>query len=109
MKDFDRRQLLRAATLFGGGAALNSLLPVWARSATPGLGPTPPTLAGPDIDLEIARSRLTVDGRMGHAVTVNGTVPGPLLRLREGQRVRLAVRNDLEEETSIHWHGVLAP
>ncbi len=109
MTAFDRRQLLRGASMFGGSAALGALLPGWARSATPGLAPTIPTLSGPNIDLAISHSALKIDGRAGHAVTINGTVPGPLLRLREGQNVRFAVKNDLAEDTSIHWHGVLVP
>ena len=109
MKDFDRRQLLRGASLIGGGLALSTLLPGWAQSATVGTGPTLPTLTGPNIDLRIGHSSLNVDGRTGHAITINGTVPGPLLRLKEGQNVRLSVTNDLEEDTSIHWHGLLLP
>ncbi len=109
MKDYDRRQLLRGASLMGGGLALSTLLPGWAQSATVGTGPTLPTLTGPNIDLRIGHSRLNVDGRIGHAVTINGTVPGPLLRLKEGQNVRLSVTNDLDEDTSIHWHGLLVP
>jgi FtsP/CotA-like multicopper oxidase with cupredoxin domain len=50
-----------------------------------------------------------VDGRTGHAITVNGTIPGPLIRLREGDVVRLRVDNRLEEDTSIHWHGLIVP
>ncbi len=109
MKDFDRRQLLRGASLIGGGLALSTLLPGWAKSATVGTGPTLPTLTGPNIDLRIGHSSLNVDGRTGHAVTINGTVPGPLLRLKEGQNVRLSVTNGLDEDTSIHWHGLLLP
>jgi len=52
---------------------------------------------------------VTIDGKSGHAVAINGTVPGPLIRLKEGQTVRLSVTNTLEEETSIHWHGLLVP
>jgi CopA family copper-resistance protein len=95
--------------MIGGGVAFSALLPHWARSATHGLAPSMPTLAGPDIDLTVTHAHLMVDGRAGHAVTVNGTVPGPLLRLKEGQNVRLSVKNDLDEDTSIHWHGMLLP
>ncbi len=42
-------------------------------------------------------------------MTINGTVPGPLIRLKEGQHVRLSVTNTLDEDTSIHWHGLLVP
>ena len=41
--------------------------------------------------------------------TLNGTLPGPLLRLREGQNFRLKVTNELDEDTSIHWHGLIVP
>ena len=109
MKDFDRRQLLRHASLIGGGLTLSTMLPSWAQSATPGTAPTLSTLVGPNIDLTISHSELNVDGRIGHAVTINGTVPGPLLRLKEGQNVRLSVKNKLDEDTSIHWHGLLVP
>jgi RNA polymerase sigma factor (sigma-70 family) len=43
------------------------------------------------------------------AIGLNGTVPAPLIRLREGQRVRLNVINQLEEDSSIHWHGLILP
>jgi CopA family copper-resistance protein len=109
MKRFDRRQLLSRASLVGGGLAFGSVLPSWAQSASVGSKPLLPTLTGPDIDLRIGHSSLNVDGRAGHVVTINGTVPGPLLRLKEGQNARLSVTNDLEEETSIHWHGLLVP
>ncbi|MBW8815360.1 MAG: copper resistance system multicopper oxidase [Caulobacterales bacterium] len=109
MKDFDRRQLLRGASMIGGGMALGALLPGWARSATLAVPPALPTLTGPNVDLRVGHSQLVVDGRPGHVVTVNGTTPAPLLRFREGQTVRIAVKNDLAEDTSIHWHGVLTP
>jgi CopA family copper-resistance protein len=109
MKNLGRRQLLRGASALGGGLALGVLLPSWAQSATSGIVPTLPTLVGPKIDLTISHAQLSIDGRAGHAVTINGTVPGPLLRLREGQIARLSVKNTLDEATSIHWHGLLVP
>jgi len=105
----DRRTLLRAAA--GGGAmlGLQGLLPAWAQTGSPGLRADLPTLTGPDISLTVGHSPFTVGGRTGHAVTVNGVLPAPLLRLREGQNVRLSVTNSLDEETSVHWHGLLVP
>src|SRR5690606_25209412 len=61
------------------------------------------------IDLAIGRGQFSTGGRSGHAIAVNGTVPGPLVRLREGQDVRLNVTNNLDEDSSIHWHGILLP
>lgn len=109
MSQFDRRQLLRGAAAIGAGAAAGSLLPSWAQSAAPGPISTLPTLSGPDIELSISHMPVTIDGKTSHAVTINGTVPGPLIRLKEGQTVRLSVTNTLDEETSIHWHGLLVP
>ena len=109
MRDFDRRQLLRGASMIGGGMAVSAMLPSWAQSATPGLVSTLPTVSGENIAMTIGHTPFKVDGRMGHAVTINGTVPGPLVRLQEGQNVRLAVTNRLDEDTSIHWHGLLLP
>jgi FtsP/CotA-like multicopper oxidase with cupredoxin domain len=110
MHDFlSRRQVLRGATRLGGGLAASALLPAWAQSATQGGPSAPPSLSGEDIRLTIGHSSLKVDGRAGHSVAINGTVPGPLIRLREGQTVRLHVTNTLQEDTSIHWHGLLVP
>ena len=109
MDRMDRRSLLRGAVAGGGLLGLQGLLPAWAQTGSPGLRPDLPTLNGPDIGLTVGHSPFTVGGRTGHAVTVNGTLPAPLLRMREGQTVRLSVTNTLEEETSIHWHGLLVP
>src|SRR5687768_5097075 len=104
-----RRKVLRYGAVLGGGFALNGLLPAWARSETHGLAKSLPIVSGTDIALTIANTHLSVDGRTGHAITINGTVPAPLVRLKQGQRVRIAVTNDLDEDTSIHWHGVILP
>ena len=105
----DRRMLLKRAAILGGGAALGALLPPWAQSVAQGMPSTMPTLSGDDIKLIIGHTPITIDGKTSHAITINGTVPGPLLRLKEGQRVRIAVTNNLHEESSIHWHGLLVP
>jgi CopA family copper-resistance protein len=68
-----------------------------------------PTLSADEINLVIAHTPITIDGKDGHAVTINGTVPGPLLRLKEGRRVKISVTNNLDVDTSIHWHGLLVP
>ena len=105
----DRRTLLRGAAAGGGLLGLQGLLPAWAQTGSPGLRPDMPTLSGPNIDLTVGHSPFTVGGRTGRAVTMNGVLPAPLLRLREGQNVRLSVANTLDEDTSIHWHGLLVP
>ena len=105
----DRRSLLRGAVLGGGVLSLQGFLPAWAQTGSPGLRADYPTLTGASIDLTVGQSPFTVNGRTAIATTINGQLPAPLLRLREGQNVRLAVSNQLDEETSIHWHGILLP
>jgi CopA family copper-resistance protein len=105
----DRRTLLRGALAGGGLAGLSGLLPAWAQTGSPGLRSELPTLHGPEVQLTVGHSQFAVGGRTGHAITMNGVLPAPLVRLREGQNVRLSVTNTLEEDTSIHWHGLLLP
>jgi CopA family copper-resistance protein len=105
----NRRDLLKAFAALAGGGAGAALLPRWARSASPGTARTLPSVSGNDIKLTVGHASWPVDRREGHAVTVNGTIPGPLIRLKEGERVRLSVTNTLSEDTSIHWHGLLVP
>ncbi|SFS91731.1 copper resistance system multicopper oxidase [Brevundimonas viscosa] len=105
----DRRALLRGAAAGGGLLGLQGLLPAWAQTGSAGLRADLPTRTGPNVDLTVGHSPFTVGGRTGHAVTINGVLPAPLLRLREGQNVRLSVTNTLDEDTSIHWHGLLVP
>ncbi|KAF0183402.1 MAG: CopA family copper-resistance protein [Alphaproteobacteria bacterium] len=105
----NRRKLLGGVGLTGAGLAFSGVLPAWAQSASMNGAHAPAALSGADIALRISQSHLTLDGRQGHATTINGTVPGPLIRLREGQNVRLSVTNELDEDTSIHWHGLIVP
>ncbi len=103
-----RRGLVLSTAALAASSALP--MPAWARGATPtgarkGFG----MLSGEDINLTIGHSHFSDGTRVGHAITVNGSLPGPMIRLREGQRARLHVTNTLEEETSIHWHGMLVP
>ncbi|WP_334185714.1 copper resistance system multicopper oxidase [Novosphingobium sp.] len=107
-----RRRFLALGGAFAGSFCVGGLFPAWARSGTPGIvhaGTDSGVLSGNSIALQIGESHFATGGRSGHAVTVNGTLPAPLLRLREGETVRIAVTNRLKEQTSIHWHGLLVP
>mgnify|MGYP001578621658 CR=1 FL=1 len=105
----DRRSLLGRATGLGALSALGGLLPGWAKAGTMGAAARPGILSGDAIRIDIGQRHMAIGGQMGHAMTANGTVPGPLVRLKEGQRVRLSVANALDEDTSIHWHGLIVP
>jgi CopA family copper-resistance protein len=107
-----RRLLLKRAGALGLLAGLQPLLASCA--SHPLLSPARPrpdisTLSGELIELVISERSFALDGQTGMAVMINGTIPGPLIRLREGQEVTLNVTNHLKEVSSIHWHGILLP
>lgn len=105
----NRRTFLCGTTALGGTAAFASWFPAWAKPVSAGIARPLPTLSGENIHLKIAHQMMTIDGRESHAIGMNGTVPAPLIRLREGQKVRIHVQNDLDEDSSIHWHGLILP
>jgi CopA family copper-resistance protein len=105
----DRRRFIGGAATGGAAAALAAWFPAWAQPVSAGLKAQLPTVSGEDITLRIARQTMRVDGKVSRAIGINGTVPGPLVRLKEGQQARLTVVNDLDEESSIHWHGLILP
>jgi FtsP/CotA-like multicopper oxidase with cupredoxin domain len=82
-----RRRLIQGAAALGIGAALR------------------PVLAGTRFDLEVSE----IPFRGATATAINGSVPGPTLRWREGDVVTIAVTNRLSVPTSIHWHGIRVP
>ena len=105
----DRRRFVSAALSGGTAAALVPWFPAWAQPVSPGIVASLPTVSGNDITLRIARQTMRVDGKISRAIGINGTVPAPLVRLKEGQTAKLTVVNDLDEDSSIHWHGLILP
>ena len=102
----DRRQFVAS---LAAGAALSPLLPAWAKSqGATNLGGLRP-LSGAEFHLKAARAPVNIGGKQGSAVTINGQLPAPLLRWREGDELTLHLTNALDEDTSIHWHGILLP
>ncbi len=66
-------------------------------------------LTGTEFHLTIDRTPVNITGKKTWATTVNGRIPGPLLVWREGDEVTLHVTNNLDEDTSLHWHGIILP
>ena len=66
-------------------------------------------LSGTEFDLRIGPIPINITGSDRTAFAVNGSVPAPMLRWREGDTVTLRVANSLREDASIHWHGILLP
>ena len=101
-----RRAMLKGAVGLGGLAAI----PAWARAMPHGpIRQGFDEVSGRVIDLAVGQGAIEVAGRSGHTFAVNGSVPGPLVRLKEGEAVTLRVANHLAQDTSIHWHGLLLP
>ena len=102
-----RRRFVQGLAAGGVLAATPSWLQAAVKSAT-ALG-SAPVLTGRDIDLVIAETPVNFTGVSRMATTINGSIPAPTLRLREGDDVTIHVTNRLPIPTSIHWHGILLP
>lgn len=70
---------------------------------------SPTILSGNQFDLQIGYQKVNFTGTERIATSVNGILPGPILRWKEGERVTLRVTNNLKEDSSIHWHGIILP
>jgi len=68
-----------------------------------------PELRGNEFDLSIGQQAVNFTGAPRFATTVNGSLPAPVLRMKEGDRVTLRVTNTLPVDSSIHWHGIILP
>jgi FtsP/CotA-like multicopper oxidase with cupredoxin domain len=97
-----RRRFMQGAAAAGAF----TLMPWPLRAA---LAAPAPVLSGTEFQLEIGAAPLTINGRQAIATGVNGQVPAPILRWREGDTLTLAVTNRLSEPSSIHWHGIRTP
>ena len=69
----------------------------------------PATARAGTYDLTIGKAAIDVAGKDQTAMTINGSVPGPVLRFKEGEDLVINVTNTLGEDTSIHWHGLILP
>ena len=95
--------------LAAGGVLAST--PTWLQAAfnNKTLLGTAPVLSGQEIDLVIGSTPVNFTGVTRMATTINGSIPGPTLRLREGDEVIIRVTNNLTVATSLHWHGMILP
>jgi CopA family copper-resistance protein len=101
-----RRQFfVQGLTIAGVLTGLGSWSPLRASSA----GAATDELRGTEFDLSVGETAVNLTGETSVGTVVNGSLPGPVLRWREGDSVTLRVRNELSAETSIHWHGIVLP
>lgn len=102
-----RRRFVQGVALGSAVAAFGWARP--ARAFTQSHPGASSTLAGVDFALEIGETPVNYTGKPSIATTVNNSLPGPILRWKEGSEVRLGVTNRLPVTTSIHWHGIVLP
>jgi len=106
-KTVSRRHFVLGASSVLALSALPFSRKTWA---SPLAAPNSPTiLSGNQFDLQIGYQKVNFTGTERIATTVNGIFPGPILRWKEGERVTLRVTNNLKEDSSIHWHGLILP
>jgi len=108
-----RRQFVGGLVVSGMMAAYSRLLPAYSRldaAAEAVAGEVPHRGRGPvELDVAIREEIIDIAGGRATATTINNTVPGPLVELWEGEDAILRVTNHLDEDSSIHWHGILLP
>lgn len=105
LANLPRRRFVQGIAL--GGVMLGARSALAAASSA--LPPVTPQLSGTEFDLDIAESPVNFTGKSRIATTINGSIPAPTLRWREGDTVTIRVHNHLKESTSIHWHGLILP
>ena len=106
-KSLNRRNFIRFTTGVGLAIGLNQLIPKPVKAK---LTESESNFNYPDIvNLNIQETNLTINGQDAKAITVNNNIPGSLIRLKEGQKATIEVTNNLDTDTSIHWHGIILP
>ncbi len=107
-----RRRLLQGLAVGGVVLGLSPMIkPVWAQEGTirNAVTGTAPVLTGTEFDLIVGEAAVNFTGAPRIATVINGSLPAPTLRWREGDTVTIRVHNRLREDTSIHWHGIILP
>ncbi|WP_233496184.1 multicopper oxidase family protein [Geodermatophilus sp. TF02-6] len=112
--EINRRRVLQLGAVGLLGASLGR--PAWAWAQTSGATGVDAALAEPEtirsangflrVELEVAETSLTVGGRPAVMLTYNGTVPGPTIRVRPGDRLQVRLTNRLAVPTNLHTHGL---
>jgi FtsP/CotA-like multicopper oxidase with cupredoxin domain len=108
---FNRSRRYFVQGLAGGALAVVGARHLgWAAAAdSAAVGDVGAVLSGTEFNLDIGESPVNFTGRPGLATVVNGRLPAPLLRWREGDTVTLRVSNRLAAPSSLHWHGMIVP
>lgn len=106
-KHLNRRRFVTGLAM--GGVMAGIGLRAGSIIAAPAAKGYTPLLAGNSFNLIIGEQAVNFTGAPRFATTVNGSLPAPTLRFKEGERVTLKVSNTLAVDSSIHWHGLILP
>ncbi len=104
--DTGRRRFVQGLSASGMLASLGMLSPALLRAAP---NPDVPILDGPIFDLSIDEVVVNFTGQPRTATAINGSIPAPTLRMREGDEITIRVTNNMSVSSSIHWHGLILP
>jgi len=111
----NRRQFVRGLALSSVAAAVAANIPSafangeFISQGSAEFNPKQPILTGTEFDLTISETTVNITGTQTKATLVNGSLPAPTLVWREGETITLRVKNELNVDTSIHWHGIILP
>jgi len=110
LHDPARRRFIQGLAAGGVMLGLSPVLrPAWANEMPATTTGSAEVISGTEFDLVIGETPVNFTGAPRMATTVNGSLPAPTLRWREGDTITLRVTNRLAESTSIHWHGIILP
>ncbi|MCF6356012.1 MAG: copper resistance system multicopper oxidase [Candidatus Polarisedimenticolaceae bacterium] len=110
LPDLPRRRFVQGLAAGGILFGLTPLFkPAWAMEPSETATGSAPVLTGREFDLTIAETAVNFTGTPRMATSINGSIPAPTLRWREGDTVTIRVTNRLNVSTSIHWHGIILP
>ena len=107
-KTITRRQFLHFAGAFGLMAGYAGIAPAYAFRQSRNINDQRPEILK-EINLSVRRKSMDIGGKEGKGITINGSIPGPIVRLKEGENAVIHVTNELDQDTSIHWHGIILP
>ena len=105
--ELSRRRFVTGAA--AGSILLASGVPAARAETGQPVSVTPQLLRGNSFDLGIGYREVNLTGKVRQATVVNGGLPGPVLRWKQGEEVVLRVKNNLAADSSIHWHGIILP
>jgi CopA family copper-resistance protein len=110
LPNLPRRRFVQGLAAGGMLFGLTQLFkPAWAEASAETATGLAPVLTGREFDLTIAETAVNFTGAPRIATSINGSIPAPTLRWREGETVTIRVTNRLNVSTSIHWHGIILP